>query len=111
MDNGYPPWVGALPRVAVNFPGAEGRLMTGPHGQTVFWSFPDGGSVPAHEHGAQMGVVLSGAVHLTVNGRTVTYQAGQHFAIEAGHVHSAEIAAGSEIIELFEEPDRHRACA
>lgn len=103
----YPEWLERLPRADVGFPGAEGRLMAGPHGQVVFWSFLDGGSVPAHKHGAQLGFVLSGAVTLVVDGATETFRAGDHFFIDAGQVHSAEIAPGSCIVEVFEEADRH----
>lgn len=105
----YPAWLDQLPRADVTFPGAEGRLLSAPHGQVVFWSFRHGGSVPPHAHGPQMGVVLSGSVTLTVEGRTTTWRAGDHFFIEDGQSHSAVIEPGSCVVEVFAENDRHRA--
>lgn len=105
----YPAWLDRLPLADVTFPGAEGRLLSAAHGQVVFWSFRDGGSVPPHAHGPQMGVVLSGSVTLTVDDGTTTWRAGDHFFIEDGQTHSAVIEPGSRIIEVFAENDRHRA--
>ncbi|MFJ5276808.1 cupin domain-containing protein [Streptomyces parvulus] len=105
----YPSWIEKLPEVDVNFPGAIGNMIGGPDGQVVFWSFSDGGSVPPHRHGPQIGVVLEGRVDLTVEGTTRSWTAGQMFTIGNQEEHSAELAPGTRVIEVFEEADRHRA--
>ncbi|MDH6468894.1 quercetin dioxygenase-like cupin family protein [Micromonospora sp. H404/HB375] len=105
----YPDWIEALPRAAVNFPGAEGRLMSSPQGQVVLWSFADGGTVPPHRHGPQVGLVLSGAVHLTVEETTTTHRPGAFFVIDDQQEHGATLDPGTHVIEIFAETDRHRA--
>ncbi|GGL54879.1 cupin domain-containing protein [Planomonospora parontospora] len=104
----YPAWVAALPDVDVDFPGARGHLLSGPHGQLVLWAFDDGGRVPAHRHGPQLGVVLRGAVLLEVDGRCVRYGAGDSFSIADDQVHAATIEPHTLVMEVFAEPDRHR---
>ncbi|MEU3721350.1 hypothetical protein [Streptomyces sp. NPDC031705] len=105
----FPDWIQQLPEVDVSFPGACGRLMEGPHGQVVLWSFAEGGSVPPHQHGPQLGIVLAGRVRLVVDGVLNDWTAGQMFALEDAQVHSAVIDPGTFVIEIFQEPDRHRA--
>jgi quercetin dioxygenase-like cupin family protein len=103
----FPAWIRSLPSVSAKITGADGKLLAGTQGQVVFWHFTDGGRVPPHHHGAQMGIVLSGNLALTIDGHDQELGPGDHFVIEAGQVHSAIVGAGSSIIECFEEPDRH----
>ncbi|MFF3400390.1 hypothetical protein ACFYW6_17905 [Streptomyces sp. NPDC002659] len=104
----YPEWVMALPRVHTDFPGAEGRLMSSPNGQLVFWLFATGGSVPQHKHGPQLGFVVSGSVLLQRSGCSDLYRSGESFSIADGEPHGAEIEPGTLVMEVFSESDRHR---
>ncbi|WP_048586547.1 cupin domain-containing protein [Streptomyces viridochromogenes] len=107
----YPDWVTALPEVDTSFPGAHGHLLSGAHGQLVLWRFDEGGSVPVHSHGPQLGMVLSGCVRMIRGGRTVAYRAGESFSLADGEDHGADISPGTLVMELFAENDRHHARA
>ncbi|MYU12631.1 cupin domain-containing protein [Streptomyces sp. SID8361] len=104
----YPDWVTALPEVDTTFPGACGHLLSGEHGQLVLWRFDEGGSVPVHRHGPQLGMVIRGCVRMTHGGATVDYRAGESFSLADSEDHGAEISPGTLVMELFAENDRHR---
>ncbi len=70
-------WIGELPQVDTPFTGLEGRMISGPHGQAVFFYAAERTEVPPHAHGAQWGVVVSGILHLTINGDARTYEPGE----------------------------------
>ena len=73
----------------------------------IFFSFHEAVSLPPHSHGAQWGTVLDGEIVLTRNGDTEVFGPGQSYAIGAGVVHSARVAAGSVVLDIFEEADRY----
>ncbi|WP_040703617.1 MULTISPECIES: hypothetical protein [Nocardia] len=106
MDD-WPDWIQALPQIATGASGGRGYLIAGPHGQVVLWSFPVEARVPTHAHGPQIGVVLTGQVDLTTDTTTRTFTAGQHFGLDDQIPHSAVVAAGTRVIEVFADPDRH----
>lgn len=105
----YPVWVNNLPHIKSPFPGAFGRLISSPHGQVVLWEFAERVTVNSHRHGPQMGIVLSGRTVMTVEGQTKEWLAGDFFQIGDQEVHSAVVDAGTYIIEIFQESDRHKA--
>ncbi|MEU2040454.1 hypothetical protein [Nocardia niwae] len=106
MDD-WPDWVRKLPAVDTPFPGGRGYLLAGPHGQVVFWSFPAGASVPRHQHGPQLGLVLAGQVELTAADEHRTICGGEHFSLADQLPHAALVAPGTLVIEVFADPDRH----
>ena len=81
--------------------------MASPHGQAVFFRAKEDFEVPTHSHGAQWGVVVSGILHLTIDGEPGTYEPGETYDIPAGAEHSARLEAGSCVIDVFQEPDRY----
>src|SRR3712207_7356262 len=83
-----------VPRVDTPFTGLEGRLLASPHGQAVFFTAPEEFEVPAHAHGAQWGIVVTGRLHLTVDGEPGTYEPGDTYDIPSGAEHSARLEAG-----------------
>lgn len=103
----FPGWMGDLPEVDTPFAGLDGRLLASPHGQAVFFRAEEEVEVPAHSHGAQWGVVVSGRLHLTVAGRSAVYEPGDTYEIGAGEEHSARLDAGSSVIDVFQDPDRY----
>lgn len=107
--NPYADWILGLPQVDTPFEGLEGRMIAGPHGQTVFFTAEEDFEVPAHAHGAQWGVVVAGRLHLTVDGEVNTYGPGETYDIPAGAEHSARLEAGTSVIDVFQDPDRYRA--
>lgn len=64
----FPNWIGNLPEVDTPFEGLEGRLLSGPNGQTVFFLATRDLDVPPHSHGAQYGVVVAGRIEVRVGG-------------------------------------------
>ncbi|MGW0047021.1 hypothetical protein GV791_09370 [Nocardia cyriacigeorgica] len=106
MDD-WPDWVRKLPVVDTPFPGSRGYLLAGPHGQVVFWSFPAGANVPRHQHGPQLGLVLTGQVDLAVGDIHRTVCGGKYFRLSDQEPHAAVVAPGTLVIEIFADPDRH----
>ena len=107
--NPFADWIQALPQVDTPFEGLEGRMIAGPHGQTVFFRAEGEFEVPPHAHGGQWGVVVAGTLHLTVDGEAHTYGPGEAYDIPAGAEHSARLEAGTSVIDVFQDPDRYAA--
>ncbi|MEE4120248.1 MAG: cupin domain-containing protein [Paracoccaceae bacterium] len=81
-------------------------MQTG-QGLAVFFTFHEDVELPAHSHGAQWGTVLAGQVALTRDGEERVFHPGENYMIAAGVVHSARVAAGSVVLDVFEEADRY----
>lgn len=105
----FPRWISNLPEVDAPFEGLQGRLLASPHGQTVFFVAKRDLDVPPHAHGAQYGVVVAGRVELRLGGEERVLGPGETYEIQAGEEHAARVHAGTALVEVFEEPDRHRA--
>ena len=107
--NPYAAWIQDLPEIDTPFTGLDGRLMAGPHGQAVFFRAEEDLEVPPHSHGAQWGIVVTGRLHLTIDGDAKEYEPGETYDIPAGAEHSAQLQAGSCVIDVFQDPDRYAA--
>lgn len=107
--NPFAAWIQALPEVETPFGGLDGRLLSSPQGQAVFFRAAEEVEVPPHSHGAQWGIVVSGRLELTINGETRTYEPGDTYDIGAGEEHSASLGEGSCVIDVFRDPDRYEA--
>ena len=105
--NPYALWIQNLPQVDTPFDGMDGRMISGPDGQAVFFRAAERVEVPAHSHGAQWGVVVSGLLHLTINGEEGTYRPGETYDIPDGAEHSATLEAETCVIDVFADPDRY----
>ena len=66
--NPYARWIQDLPQVDTPFEGMDGRMISGPDGQAVFFRAAERVEVPPHAHGAQWGMVVTGLLHLTIEG-------------------------------------------
>jgi quercetin dioxygenase-like cupin family protein len=104
----FPEWIEALPEVDTPFAGLDGRMISGPRGQAVFFRADGEIEVPPHVHGAQWGIVVSGRLHLTVGGEAGSYGPGETYSIGAGETHSARLEAGTCVVDVFEDPDRYK---
>ena len=105
--NPYSRWIQELPQVDTPFSGLDGRMISGPDGQAVFFRTAERVEVPPHAHGAQWGTVVTGVLHLTIDGETATYEPGQTYDIPGGAEHSAILEAGTCVIDVFQDPDRY----
>ncbi|MFJ5803761.1 cupin domain-containing protein [Streptomyces decoyicus] len=105
----YPSWIDDLPKVDTTFSGASGALIDSPSGQVVLWNFPEGGVVPPHRHGPQIGIVIAGQVDLEVAGTVTSQLKGDFFTIANDEEHAARVHPGTQVIEIFQEPGRHQA--
>jgi quercetin dioxygenase-like cupin family protein len=104
----FPDWMkDSVPEVDTPFTGLEGRLLASPHGQAVFFSAAEEFEVPPHAHGAQWGIVVTGRLHLTVDGEPGIYEPGETYEIPPGAEHSARFEAGTSVIDVFQDPDRY----
>ena len=54
-----------------------------------------------------MGHGSGGQFELTIDGHTHVYLPGESYSIPAGAMHGGKIAAGSKLLDIFEEPDRY----
>jgi len=106
----FPDIITRLPEIELPMPATTVRthLVQSENGQVVFFQILKDVELPAHSHKGQWGTVLAGTVKLTVSGTTQVHTAGSAYYIPAGAVHSAWLAAGTKIIEFFEEPDRYK---
>ncbi len=107
--NPFAGWIRNLSEVDVPFDGLDGRLLSSPHGQAVFFRAEEEVEVPPHSHGAQRGIVVAGELELTISGETGTYEPGDTYDIGAGEEHSARLAKGSCVIDVFQDPDRYES--
>jgi quercetin dioxygenase-like cupin family protein len=105
--NPYALWIQNLPQVDTPFDGMDGRMISGPDGQAVFFRAEERVEVPAHAHGAQWGVVVTGLLHLTIDGERGTYEPGETYDIPDGAEHSAILEAGTCVIDVFQDPNRY----
>ncbi len=72
-----------------------------------FFTAAEESEVPAHAHGAQWGIVVTGRLHLTVDDEVETYEPGDTYDIPSGAEHSARLEAGTSVIDVFQDPDRY----
>ena len=105
--NPYALWIQDLPQVDTPFEGLEGRMISGPDDQAVFFRAEERLEVPPHSHGAQWGIVVRGLLHLTIAGEPATYEPGEIYDIPASAEHLAILEAGTCVIDAFQDPDRY----
>jgi len=51
--------------------------------------------------------VVTGRAKLTVDGETAIYEPGDTYNIPSGAEHSARREAGTNVIDVFQDPDRY----
>ena len=108
MSELFPDLVTKLPLAGVPVPGVTAYLLQARDHQVLFMKFDEEVQVPPHSHGAQWGIVLEGAIDLTVDGVLHTYGRGDTYFIPAGVEHSAAVRAGYADVTFFEDRDRYK---
>jgi quercetin dioxygenase-like cupin family protein len=98
-----------LPALAIPFPedAVGARALRSDRGLVVFFTFHKDVVLPEHAHGPQWGTLVAGEITMTIDGETRTMRPGDHWDIPDGAVHSVHITAGSQVIDVFAEPDRY----
>lgn len=104
-----PDFIRRFPGLDISFPAdvVSAHALRSDAGLVVFFTFHKAMDLPPHAHKAQWGTVIAGGLDLTIDGQTRHYRSGDSYSIPAGAVHSARIAAGTVVIDVFEEPDRY----
>jgi quercetin dioxygenase-like cupin family protein len=108
-ENAYPEFIRGFPKVDIPLPGVRGWLSQAKDHQVVFFDIDPIGEVPPHSHGEQWGIVVEGAMELTIGGETRTYRAGDSYHIPAGVEHGAKFLSHFRAIDVFADVDRYKA--
>jgi quercetin dioxygenase-like cupin family protein len=95
------------PEIDVPIKGIRGWKVGGDHGLVVFLEIQSGTDLPEHYHCFQWGVVLEGAIELTIDGNRSLYRPGDTYIIPEGTPHSARIPGGALAMDYFADPDRY----
>lgn len=106
----YPEIITRLPQADLPFPSTSVRscVLQSENGQMIFFQILEDLDLPAHSHKGQWGMVIDGRMELTIAGKTNVHERGGSYYIPSGVVHSAKIAAGTLVMDFFEEPNRYR---
>lgn len=104
-----PDFIRHFPGLDIPFPAdvVSAHALRADKGLAVFFTFHKAMDLPPHAHKAQWGTVIAGEITLTIAGQTRHYRPGDSYSIASGAVHSARIAAGTVVIDVFEEADRY----
>src|SRR5262249_57775395 len=87
----FPKVISTLPQADIAFKGVEGWLSQAKDHQLVFMDIAPIGEVAPHAHGAQWGIVVDGAMELTIGGKNHTYPTGDNYFIPQGTGHPARL--------------------
>jgi quercetin dioxygenase-like cupin family protein len=104
-----PEFIRHFPDLDLPFPAdvVTANALRSDAGLVVFFTFHKPMDLPPHAHKAQWGTVIEGEITFTIDGQTRICRPGDSYSIAAGEVHSARIAAGTVVIDVFEEADRY----
>lgn len=104
-----PDFIKNFPALDLPFPEdmVKTRVLKSDAGLMVFFEVLKDVTLPPHSHKGQWGTVLHGEISLTIDGKTTIYHPGQSYEIPSGVVHGVTVAAGSIVMDIFEEPDRY----
>ncbi|MDP3813457.1 cupin domain-containing protein [Pseudomonas sp.] len=99
MAGQYPDKIKSLPLYDGRF---DAYKLTAQGSDVLFASYPAGTSIPPHVHDTDnYGVITRGALRLTIDGNTSTYQTGDWYQVPAGVEHAAEFTEETDEIEFW----------
>ena len=105
-ETDYPSMITDLPAAQIPFPGVRGWIAGTDTHQVAFLQLEPVGEVPEHTYAEQWGVVIEGAMELTIGGETLCLGPGDTYHIPAQVPHRARIVTRVRAIDVFAEPDR-----
>ena len=100
----FPESVHRLPRTKLA--GLDAFVHDRPDSQVVFLEAPAGGPevlVPTHTHDVEWGVVVEGAIEMTIDGQVELHTAGTAHLIASGVPHSFRFRPGTSSVHYFVE--------
>ena len=104
----YPDLIRNLPELDVPIDGVRGWLMQSASTQMVFFDILTHAKVPPHSHCAQWGMMLDGEMTITIGGEERRVRKGDQYFIPEGVEHSAVFHSRTNVIDLFDSPDRYK---
>ncbi|NOY59517.1 MAG: VOC family protein [Calditrichaeota bacterium] len=108
MRKSFPEIIKGLPEADIPVDGVSAYISQGDLHQILFMEFENDIEIPEHSHGAQWGIVVTGEIELTVDGKKKLYKKGDKYFIPDGTIHSAKIKAGYSDITFFDEASRYK---
>ncbi len=103
----WPQEILSLPQVEIPIAGALGFTLQNDEKQILFMMFPEGVSVPDHNHASQRGFVVAGEMTLEVEGQTEYFLPGDSYVIPAGTTHRTYFSKDTFIVDMGDAPDRY----
>ncbi len=94
-------WFKAFKQIEI-WPGLDMAVLSGHKGQIGFAQVSEEIFVPEHAHEGQWGVVLEGEVEFVLGSDRKVFRKGDYYHIPAGVPHSAKLAAGTALIDVWE---------
>lgn len=104
----FPEFIKNLPAADLPADGICGWLVQSENGQVLFLQADRQVQIPAHSHGNQWGIVIDGAMELTIDEKTETYRQGDSYFIPAGVMHGAILDKGFRALDYFADKDRYK---
>jgi quercetin dioxygenase-like cupin family protein len=106
----YPEIIMRLPEADMPFKGVKAWIIQGEKQQLIFFEMQSYALIPEHSHDyAQWGMVISGKMELTFNGKTRICEKGDEYVIPAKAKHSATFQTKTRVMDLFSEKSRYKA--
>ena len=110
-ENQFPEFIKNLPQPDADV-ALEAYLSSGDRGLVMFYEATDREVVvPAHVHGDQWGIVLSGTVRIRVGDKMHICRRGDTYFVPSGVAHTTWVEPGTRGLDIFEEHDRYSPAA
>jgi quercetin dioxygenase-like cupin family protein len=104
----YPDFFKMLPQVDLPIDGVKGWLAQGDTFQIVFFEIQPKVTIPPHSHKAQWGILIEGALRLTIGDKVHELKPGDSYYIPEGVVHSGTAHTFTRAMDFFAEPHRYK---
>ena len=107
MQQYFPEPISNLPQADIPMEGVIAHISQADNHQVLFMYFTKDVKLPEHQHGAQVGFVLSGVIELNINGEKQIFTRGDQYYIPPNTKHSGFIFSGYSDITFFGECERY----